>query len=331
MPERVWSRKAQVGVAFCVLQNTRRGLTPMAIYSLTNTAAKKIPPVKVGLEKDIQNIFERNLEEILDITFLASEYSTSFGGRIDTLGIDHNGSPVIIEYKRTQNDSVIPQGLSYLRWLLDHKADFEALTHKSKIETVIDWASPRVICVAESYNKFDLDVTYLLPIELYRYQLYSQGILLVELSVQPKIKTSTPQVFEKSEAYHAKHIFKEKLTYTIKEHLAVASENTKELFSMLKEKITALDESITEEAKAKYIAYKLTTNFCDVVILKDSLNIFINVPSGTLHDPAGIARDLAKPQPVGHWGNGDYEIKLEKKENIDGVMDLVRQGYEYNK
>jgi predicted transport protein/RecB family endonuclease NucS len=303
----------------------------MAIYSIANTAAKKIPPMKVGLEKDIQHIFERNLEEILDITFLASEYSTSFGGRMDTLGIDHNGSPVIIEYKRTQNDSVINQGLSYLRWLLDHKADFEALTHKLKIETAIDWASPRVICVAESYNKFDLDTADLLPmdIELLRYRIYEQNILLVEPEVQRKIKISTSEIFGKTEK--PKNGFKENIRHTVEDHLQGASPATKELFGELKERIAAIDESIIEEAKAKYIAYKLTTNFCDVVILRDSLKIFINVPSGTLHDPAGIARDLAKPQPVGHWGNGDYEVKLEKKEDIENVMELVRQGYEYNK
>jgi predicted transport protein len=303
----------------------------MAIYSLANTAAKKIPPVKVGLEKDIQHIFERNLEEILDITFLASEYSTSFGGRMDTLGIDHNGSPVIIEYKRTQNDSVINQGLSYLRWLLDHKADFEALTHKLNIETAIDWASPRVICVAESYNKFDLDTADLLPmdIELLRYRIYEQNILLVEPEVQRKIKISTSEIFGKPEK--PKNGFKENIRHTVEDHLQGASPATKELFAELKERIAALDESIIEEAKAKYIAYKLTTNFCDVVILRDSLKIFINVPSGTLHDPAGIARDLAKPQPVGHWGNGDYEIKLDRKEDLESVMELVRQGYEYNK
>ncbi|PIS41269.1 MAG: hypothetical protein COT25_04030 [Candidatus Kerfeldbacteria bacterium CG08_land_8_20_14_0_20_42_7] len=52
---------------------------------------------------------------ILNINFLASEYSMSFGGRIDSFGIDKNGSPVIVEYKRNQNDNVINQGLSYLR------------------------------------------------------------------------------------------------------------------------------------------------------------------------------------------------------------------------
>ena len=303
----------------------------MALFLTTNRNAKKIPPVKAGLEKDIQKLFEENLEEILNIEFLITEYSTSFGGRIDSLGIDKNGSPVIIEYKRSQNDNVINQGLSYLRWLLDHKADFEALVQKADIKTEIDWASPRVICVAESYNKFDLDTADLLPmnIELLRYKLYENDILLVEPETQRKIKISTSQIFDKGEKH--KREFKEKIQHTIDDHLKLASVAIREVFSIMKEKIFALDESIIEEPKAKYIAYKLATNFCDVVVLKDALKIFLNVPSGELNDPLGIARDLTKPKPIGHWGNGDYETKLAHKENIDTVMELIRQSYEYNK
>jgi predicted transport protein/RecB family endonuclease NucS len=305
----------------------------MALFFTQNGTAKKIPPVKVGLERDVQKIFEKNLEEILDITFLASEYSTSFGGRMDTLGIDHNGSPVIIEYKRGQNDNVINQGLSYLRWLLDHKADFEALTHRANITLPIDWASPRVICVAESYNKFDLDTADLLPmdIELLRYRIYEQNILLVEPEVQRKVKISTSEIFGKVEKQKIGNGFKENIRHTVEDHLKSASPPTQELFASIKEEITALDESIIEEAKAKYIAYKLTTNFCDIVVYKDSLKIFLNVPSGMLQDPASLARDLTKPKAIGHWGNGDYEIKLERKEDIKKVMDLIQQSYEYNK
>lgn len=303
----------------------------MAIFFTKNESAKKIPPVKVGLEKDVQKIFEKNLEEILNIKFLATEYSTSFGGRIDSLGIDNNGSPVIIEYKKGQNDSVINQGLSYLRWLLDHKADFEALVHKMNINADIDWASPRVICVAESYNKFDLDTADLLPmnIELLRYQLYEDNILLVEPEVQRKVKISTSEVFERGEK--RKREFKDHVHYTVVDHLKSASPKLQEIFSMLKEQISALDESIIEEAKAKYIAYKLTTNFCDVVILRDALKIFLNIPSGELDDPDGIARDLTKPKPIGHWGNGDYEVKLEREEDIPKIMFLIKQSYTYNK
>ena len=301
----------------------------MALFQINNSNVKKIPPIKIGLERDIQKIFEENLGEILNITFLAHEYTTSFGGRIDSLGIDNNGAPVIIEYKKGQNNSVINQGLSYLRWLLDHKADFEVLVQKAKNDIDIDWASPRVICVAESYNKFDLDTADLLPmnIELLKYRIYENGVLLVEPETQQKIRISTSKVFDKKET----NSLKERKQSTVDDHLKIASKNIKEIFAIMKEKIISLDETIIEEPKAKYIAYKLATNFVDVVILKDSLKLFFNVPSGKLDDPHNIARDLAKPKRIGHWGNGDYEAKLEKKEYIEKIMELIKQSYIYNK
>lgn len=301
----------------------------MALFQINNGNVKKIPPIKIGLERDVQKIFEENLDEILNITFLAHEYTTSFGGRIDSLGIDNNGAPVIIEYKKGQNNSVINQGLSYLRWLLDHKADFEVLVQKAKIDTDIDWASPRVICVAESYNKFDLDTADLLPmkIELLKYRIYENGVLLVEPETQQKVRISTSKVFDKKET----NSLKERKQSTVEDHLKIASKNIKEIFAIMKEKIISLDETIIEEPKAKYIAYKLATNFVDVVVLKDSLKLFFNVPSGKLDDPHNIARDLTKPKKIGHWGNGDYEAKLEKKEDIEKIMELIKQSYIYNK
>ena len=77
----------------------------------------------VALEKSLQTLIETNLDVFLGIRFLASEYPTgkTHGGRIDTLGIDENGCPCIMEYKRASNENVINQGLFYLDWLLDHK------------------------------------------------------------------------------------------------------------------------------------------------------------------------------------------------------------------
>ncbi len=301
----------------------------MALFSLQNGSVEKIPVTTVGLERNVQKIFEDNLDKILNITFLATEYSTSFGGRIDSLGIDNNGAPVIIEYKKGQNNSVINQGLSYLRWLLDHKADFEVLVKNAKMNTDIDWASPRVICVAESYNKFDLDTADLLPmkIELLKYRIYENDVLLVEPETQQKVRISTAKLFDKKETSS----LRERKQYTIDDHLSIASKNIKDIFATMKEEIVALDETIIEEPKALYIAYKLATNFVDVVILKDSLKLFFNIPSGKLDDPHGIARDLTKPKRIGHWGNGDYEAKISNKEDIGKVMELIKQSYLYNK
>ncbi|MCD5397113.1 MAG: DUF5655 domain-containing protein [Candidatus Pacebacteria bacterium] len=251
------------------------------------------------------------------------------GGRIDSLGIDNNGSPVIIEYKKGQNNNVITQGLSYLLWLLDHKANFDVLMKKGKIDTDIDWASPRLICVAESYNKFDLDAADLLPmkIELLKYRIYENDVLLVEPETQQKVRISTSKVFDKKET----NLLKKRKQYTVDDHLKIANKNIKEIFAIMKEQIVALDETIIEEPKAKYIAYKLATNFVDVVIFKDSLKLYFNVPSGELDDPHNIARDLTKPTRIGHWGNGDYEAKFSKKEEVMKIMKLIAQSYLYNK
>ena len=304
----------------------------MALFKIKNISVAKLSTIDSDKEKNIQTLFEKNLQIILNVDFLATEYSTSFGGRIDTLGIDKNGSPVIIEYKRNQNDNVINQGLSYLRWLLDHKADFEILCRNNNIKIDIDWNSPRVICVAESYNKFDLDTVEILPlkIELLRYRIYEEGILLVESESQRTVKISASKIFEKNKK-EKESIIKLQKDYTIESHLQVASKEIKELFLALKEKIMSLDNSIVEEAKAKYIAYKLTTNFVDIVIQKKAIKGFLNVPTGKLNDQFNIARDLTKPKPIGHWGNGDYEVLIKNKDEIIKLFELIRQSYLYNK
>jgi RecB family endonuclease NucS len=54
-----------------------------------------------SLERFLQTLFEQNLDRLLGIRCLASEHRTTTG-RIDTLGVDENFSPVIIEYKRAR-------------------------------------------------------------------------------------------------------------------------------------------------------------------------------------------------------------------------------------
>ena len=304
----------------------------MALFKINGSVVKKITAKELDLEKRLQELFETNLEELLNIVFLAHEYSTSFGGRIDTLGIDKNGSPCIIEYKKNQNDNVINQGLSYLRWLLDHKADFEILCQNKKvnIDIEIDWDSPRVICIAESYNKFDLDTADILPInvELLRYRIYDEDILYLEPENYQKVRISTSGIVKKSKQEKTERLQK---TYSIDDHLANIDKKTIVLFQTLREKILSIDQNITEEAKAKYIAYKTSTNFTDIVVKQYGFKIFLNVKSGQLNDPKNLARDLTKPKAIGHWGNGDYEVKLENESELDTVFELIKQSYDLNK
>ncbi len=304
----------------------------MALFKIQNPKVSKLVTKALGLEKDLQKLFENNLEEILNIDFLAHEYSISFVGRIDTLGIDKNGSPCIIEYKKSQNDSVINQGLSYLRWLLDHKADFEILCKEKNIEVDIDWDSPRVICVAESYNKFDIDTADILPIniELLRYRIYENDILYLEPENYQKIKISTSGIIRKSKNNNKEKTEILQKNYSIDYHLKKANQKTKALFYKLREEIISLDEEIREEPKKFYIAYKTTTNFADLIIYKDEIRITLNVKSGKLIDILDIATDFTKPKK-GHWGNGDYEVKLKDEKDLESVFLLIKQSYDLNK
>lgn len=304
----------------------------MALFKINGSVVKKIIAKDLDLEKNLQSLFEQNLEEVLNIVFLAHEYSTSFGGRIDTLGIDKNGSPCIIEYKKNQNDNVINQGLSYLKWLLDHKEKLEILCQNNKVDIEIDWDSPRVICIAESYNKYDLDTADILPIniELLRYRIYDENILFLEPENYQKVKISTSGIIKKAKTQKTKDTQLQKV-YSIDDHLAGINKETLDLFQDLRECILSLDQNIIEEAKAKYIAYKTSTNFVDVVVKQYGLKIFLNVKSGQLNDPQKLARDLTKPKPIGHWGNGDYEVKFENANETDAVFALIKQSYDFNK
>jgi hypothetical protein len=102
-------------------------------FKLSSDHVTELTVSSMALEKSLQTLIERHLETFLGVTFLASEYSTGpkTGGRMDTLGIDENGAPVIIEYKKATNANVINQGLFYLDWLLDHRGDYELLVIKS--------------------------------------------------------------------------------------------------------------------------------------------------------------------------------------------------------
>jgi len=78
----------------------------MPVFKIENNKIKQLKSSNFRNEKELQNLFEQNLEDIFGVKFIASEVSTGgkHSGRIDTLGIDENSSAVIIEYKWGEKD-----------------------------------------------------------------------------------------------------------------------------------------------------------------------------------------------------------------------------------
>jgi hypothetical protein len=163
-------------------------MSDIKLFRLIGNKATEIPTSASTLEKPLQNLIEQNLEVLLGIRFLATEYSTgkTHAGRIDTLGLDEDNCPVIIEYKRSASENVINQGLFYLDWLLDHRGEFKlmALERCGKdVANKIDWESPRLLCIASDFTKYDSHAVQQMNhnIELIRYRWFGQDQLLLEL------------------------------------------------------------------------------------------------------------------------------------------------------
>ncbi|MFF3030930.1 hypothetical protein ACFVS7_07955 [Streptomyces rubiginosohelvolus] len=133
----------------------------------------------VAMEVELQRRVEAGLEQMLGIRFLASEYPTGpwHRGRIDTLGLDENGSPVVIEFKMGADSGVMSQAVSYLSWLESAQHEFEALVRQmlgAKAAESIDWRRPRMVCIAAGFSHHDRVAVQRLPerIDLVRYRVY---------------------------------------------------------------------------------------------------------------------------------------------------------------
>lgn len=94
------------------------------------------------------------------------------------------------------------------------------------------------------------------------------------------------------------------------------------VYEQLREHIVGLSSEVREEVKKQYIAYKLDTNFVDIEPQKKCLRLSINMLFKEVYDPNGICKDISN---TSRWGNGEVEVKLSKLEEIDEVMDVVRQ------
>ncbi|GHF04460.1 hypothetical protein GCM10010359_01670 [Streptomyces morookaense] len=135
-------------------------MSSLKLFNVGPGSVVEIPARSVERERSLQGLVERHMETFLGVRFLASEYSTGprHGGRIDSLGFDENGAPVIVECKRGQDAGVINQGLFYLSWLIDHKAEFQHLVRErlgAAAAAQVLWSDPRLICIAEEFTRYD--------------------------------------------------------------------------------------------------------------------------------------------------------------------------------
>jgi predicted transport protein len=266
----------------------------------------------------MQNLIEGNLEEMLGIRFLNTEYDTGekHGGRIDTLGLDENDSPVIIEYKKAKNQNVINQGLYYFDWLVDHKAEFEDLVREEiKDDTEVDWSSPRLVCIAPDFTKYDSHAVEQIGqnIELMRFERYSDGLLLLEL-------VNAVESAETERSSHREYT-------TVGEKLDKASESLTQIFNELDEFLRSLGDDVQKKELKYYYAYKTIRNFASVEVrpTEGKLLLYLKIDPDRVSEMPDNTRDVTD---IGHYGTGDFEMTITREGDLETSKEYIQMSYE---
>ncbi len=300
-------------------------MSDIKLFTLRNGAAEELPGEAAVLEKSLQSLIERNLQSLLGVRFLASEFPTGVrhGGRIDTLGLDENGCPVIIEFKRATNENVINQGLFYLDWLMDHRAEFKLLVIDrlgAEHADDIDWSAPRLLCVAGGYTRYDEHAVNQMNrnIELIRYRRFGEELLLFELVNA----TSADGVVEDGGASVGSGTYR-----NISQTLAQTQGPLRDLFEELRAYLAALGDDVQEKTLKYYVAFKRIKNFACVELhpAKGCISAFLKVDPAAIAIEAGFTRDVSD---IGHFGTGDLEITLRTRPDLERAKPLFQQSYE---
>jgi predicted transport protein len=298
------------------------------VFSMDGPRAEELKGSSVELEKTLQSYIEQNLDSLLGIAFLASEYGTgkTHGGRIDTLGLDENGFPVIIEYKRTLNENVINQGLYYLDWLLDHKGEYELLVLKklgNEWADRIDWTSPRLLCIAGDYTKYDTHAVSQINrnIELIRYRKFDRHLLLLELVNVTTIAQTPPDTGGQKSTKLA--VGKS----TVSEILAQCDPAVRNRYEQLRAFMEALGDDVIVSVLKHYIAFKRSRNFACVLFVPTSKIILVYVKTELSPEliEEGFARDVTN---IGHYGTGNLEILIRTDEDLKRAEPLILRSFE---
>lgn len=297
------------------------------VFKLNGYHAVELTRKTIELEKSLQVIMEKNLMTFLGVTFLQSEYTTgkTHGGRIDTLGLDENGCPVIIEYKRAINENVINQGLFYLDWLLDHKGEFKLLVWekmgKQQAEQ-IDWTGPRLICVAASYTKYDEHAVKQINrnIDLIKYRQFGEDLIALELAYSNSASSSIP-----SKTVDQAVGIKKSGDKPVGQMLEELDPTMLGLFESLRAFLLALGDDVSEKQLKLYMTYRRIKNFACVVIQKKTLLVYLKLNPDTITLEVGFSRDV---RTIGHWGTGDLEITLHSHEDFHKAEPLLVRSYE---
>ncbi|MGA5131112.1 DUF5655 domain-containing protein [Streptomyces olivoreticuli] len=296
-------------------------MSGLKLFSIGEQGVEEIIASRAEREGHLQDLIEANMQKLLGVRFLATEYSTGprHRGRIDSLGLDENGAPVIIEYKRERGANVISQGLFYLSWLVDHRGEFQLLVRErlgKEAASQVLWSAPRMICIAENFTRYDLHAVHEMgrTIDLVTYRCFGDSLLTLE-TVASVQETGT-----------ARRAAKRPARPTAPTGGEPAEEPLAGLREALHEMLLALGEDTQQVQRQTYDAYRRLRNFaCVVNTRRDAVVMYLKASPDEFALVDGFSRDV---RGIGHHGTGDLEIRLRSGADLQRAGEMIRRSYE---
>jgi predicted transport protein len=270
------------------------------------------------VEADVQGLVEAHMETLLGVRFLASEYviDCADGGRIDSLGLDENGAPVVVEYKRGTDAGVINQGLYYMAWLMAHKDAFRHLVRDRlglSAASQVLWSAPRLICVAGDFTRYDAHAVgeHRRSIDLVRYRFFGKGLLGLETVASVTGRTPAARRVRRGAAG---------LPLVRGQGGALA-----ELAEAVDEVLLGLGDGVSRVQRKQYRAYQRLRNFaCVCPPQRTKLLVYLKTDPKEVDLVPGFTRDVTG---LGHHGTGDLEVQLRAERDVERAVDLFRASY----
>ncbi len=292
----------------------------MPLYRIEEGKVKNVPTKEFASEAELQKLIDENLEDITGIRLVEAQYSIP-NGRIDTLGIDEQVVPVVIEYKWGYDPRAIIQGLFYLLWVKENRKPFELLV-KDKFGKglKVNWTSPaRLLIIAKQFDIKELSAINLVAasVELLKYSFYGDMLSIDDVTPPKTIKGKGEKIPIPTE--------EEK---TVEDILKKASPDLRKLFLELRDNIMVLGEDVREKVGGWYCDYRKSSTFVTITpqSKKNRLLIFIKMGDKILSDPQNWATPI-----LPSWGYGKLNTKFEmdSTDQLPYAMQLIKQAYEY--
>nr|WP_196789524.1 DUF5655 domain-containing protein [Streptomyces caniscabiei] len=285
---------------------------------MTNSGVTEVTPRLAEVEADVQGLVEAHMEAMLGVRFLASEYviDCADGGRIDSLGLDENGAPVVVEYKRGTDAGVINQGLYYMSWLMAHKDAFRNLVRDrlgASAASQVLWSAPRLICVAGDFTRYDAHAVreHRRSIDLVRYRFFDKDLIGLETVASVTGRTSAARPVRRGAVG---------LPPVRGQGGALA-----ELAEVVDEVLLGLGDGVSRVQRKQYRAYQRLRNFaCVCPPQKTKLLVYLKVDPKEVDLIPGFTRDVTE---LGHHGTGDLEVQLRSERDLERAMGVFRASY----